>query len=319
LNDKTKLTQAAILTAVAIMICLVTVYIPFLGLLVFIVPVPYAIISTMTGHKYALISAISSFLILMLTVNFVYALTLIVVGILPGIAIGYRVNEDSKIENGNKSFTPIYFGTIVFIVSIIVFFIISKVLFNVDLLGQTLEVMKTGLEDQVAIMESTNMFPKDEINAKDIINLMQNIIPTALFIYSIIASLITYYLEAFILRRTRKLNYDLPKFSDFYLPGNAIVTSLLLYLLIMFLETLNVGLYTDTIMLNVQLIFSVLFLLQGISVSIYFIKEWRKKSPGKIIFAVMAVILLSGSMILSFVGMLDSAIDFRKVRNYKST
>ena len=82
---------------------------------------------------------------------------------------------------------------------------------------------------------------------------------------------------------------------------------------------LNTGLYTDIIMLNIQLIFSVMFLLQGISVSIYYIKEWKKKSPGKIVFAIMAVFLLSGTMILSFVGMLDSAIDFRKVRNYKST
>ena len=87
----------------------------------------------------------------------------------------------------------------------------------------------------------------------------------------------------------------------------------------MFLEMLNIGLYTDAIMLNIQLVFSILFLIQGVSVSIYFIKSWKDKSPGKIVFAVIAVILLSGSMILSFVGMLDSAIDFRKVRNYKST
>ncbi|MDU7965468.1 MAG: DUF2232 domain-containing protein [Paeniclostridium sordellii] len=319
MNDRTKLTQAAILTALAIALCLATAYVPFIGLLVFIIPVPYAIISTMTGHKYALISAISSFFILMLTVDFVYALNLIIISILPGIAVGYKVNKDNGKEDTNKNFTPIYFGILAFMLSIIIFFVMAKVIFNMDLLAQLLEMMKTSIETQFDIMKSANMLPKDGMTSKQMFSFIQNIIPSMLFVYSIIASLITYYLEAFILRRIKKLSYDLPKFSDFYLPGNAIIISLLLYLAIMGLEMLNTGLYTDIIMLNIQLIFSIMFLLQGISVSIYYIKEWKKKSPGKIVFAIMAVFLLSGTMILSFVGMLDSAIDFRKVRNYKST
>lgn len=319
MNNRAKLTQAAIITAIAIVLCLVTVYVPFLGLLALILPVPYAIISTTSGYKYALISSISSFFILVLTVDVVHALNLLIMCILPGIAVGYRINKDSKIEGENKNFTPIYFGTIAFILSIIVFFAMSKVLFNIDLLADISKSIKEIVEAQYAVMESTNMMPKENITVKDMIEIFQNIIPTALFLYSIIASLITYYVEAFILRRIKILNYQLPKFSEFYLPGNAIVTSLILYLLVMFLEMLNTGLYTDAIMLNIQSVFSILFLIQGISVSIYFIKEWKAKSPGKIVFAVMVVLLLSGSMILSFVGMLDSAIDFRKVRNYKST
>lgn len=319
MNDRTKLTQAAIISAIAIAICLATVYVPFLGLLAFIIPVPYAIISTMTGHKYALISAISSFFILMFTVNVLYALKVVIISILPGIAIGYKISKDSKVNNDSMNFTPVYFGTIAFILSTIVFFIMANVLFNMDLLGQFLELLKTTLEAQFAIMESANLMPKGEIKPEDIVNLVQNTTPTMLFLYSIIASLITYYVEAFILKRIRKMSYNLPKFSDFYLPGNAIITSLLLYLLIMGLEMLKIGLYTDIIMLNLQFVFSIMFLLQGIAVSVYFIKEWKKKSPGKVVFAVIAVFLLSGTMILSFVGMLDSAIDFRKVRNYKST
>lgn len=319
MNDRTKLTQAAIISAIAIVICLATVYVPFLGLLAFIIPVPYAIISTMTGHKYALISAISSFFILMFTVDVLYALNIVIMSILPGIAIGYKISKDSKIESDSMNFTPIYFGTIAFILSTIVFFVMAKVLLNMDLLSQILALMKTTLEAQFTIMESANLMPKGEIKPEDIVNLVQNITPTMLFLYSIIASLITYYVEAFILKRVRKISYNLPKFSDFYLPGNAIITSLLLYLLIMGLEMLKIGLYTEIIMINLQFIFSIMFLLQGIAVSVYFIKEWKKKSPGKVIFAVIAVFLLSGTMILSFVGMLDSAIDFRKVRNYKST
>ena len=318
MNDKTKLTQAAILTALAIVFCIATAYIPFLGLLVLILPVPYAIISTISGCRFASISAITSFLVLSVSVGLVYALNLLIIFMLPGIAVGYGIKQEIKIEE-DKSFTPIYFGMIVFTLSIIVFFAITKLLFNIDLLAEILKTIQYTVEAEFAVMKSTNMIPEGNITVKDMVNIIQSIIPTMLIVYSIITSLITYYVEAFILKRLKKLSCNLPNFSEFYLPGNPIVASLILYLLVMFLDMLNMGLNTQSIMLNIQCVFSILFLIQGVSVFTYFIKRWKNKSRGKIVFAIIAILLLSGSMILSFVGMLDSIIDFRKVRNYKST
>lgn len=317
MNDRVKLTQAAILTALAIALSLMTVYVPFLGLLVLIIPVPYAIIATMTGYKYTLISAVASFFMIMFTVDPIYALNLTLMSILPGIAVGYTINKEKNDEE--KSFKPIYYGTVAFMISIIVFFIISKVLFKMDLLAEIRQMMKVSVESQFRIMENIKGVQNGDVTIQDIIDLMNNILPSMLFLYSIISSSITYYLEAFILRRIKKLNFNLPKFNDFYLPGNAVTTSLLLYFLIMGLDMLNLPLHTDIIMLNLQLVFSMMFLVQGISVGVYFIKQWLKQSPKKIIILIMALFLISGSMILSFVGMLDSVIDFRKVRSYKST
>lgn len=318
MNNRAKLTRAAIISVIGILFCLATVYVPFLGLLALILPVPYAIISTTSGYKYALISAISSFFILVLTVDIVFALNILVMSILPGIAVGYKINQDGKVKN-NNDFIPIYFGTISFMISTIVFFILAKYLLNIDLLLDISKSIKTTIEMQFSIMEKTNMMPKQNITAKDMINLFQNIMPTFLFMYSIIASFITYYVEVFILKRTKVSNYNFMKFSEFYLPGNAVIASILLNLLVMLLGAMNIGLYTDSIMLNIQMVFSILFLIQGLSVAIYFIKKWNGKSSWRIAIAVVLVILLSGSMILSFLGMIDSLIDFRKVRNYKST
>lgn len=319
MNNRAKLTQAVMASVIGIILCLVTVNVPFLGLLALLLPVPYAIISTTSGYKYTLISAISSFFILVLTTDLVYALNILIMSIFPGMAVGYKINRENKEKNNDKDFTPIYFGTIAFMISIIVFFIIIKLLFKIDLLLYISKVVKTTIETQFVIMEKANIMPKENITSKDIINLFQNMIPTFLFTYSIIASFITYYVEVFILKRIKVSKYNLQNFSDFYLPGNAVISSILLNLFVMLLGFMNTGLYTDSIILNVQTIFSILFLIQGISVFIYFIKKWRKKSPGKIVFGIMFIIFLSGSMILSFLGMIDSVIDFRKVRNYKST
>ena len=56
-------------------------------------------------------------------------------------------------------------------------------------------------------------------------------LPTILFLQGIIVAFITYYLEVFILRRIKILNLKLPKFTDFYLPGNAVTASFILYIL----------------------------------------------------------------------------------------
>lgn len=317
MNDRVKLTQAAIITALAVVLSLATVYVPFLGLLVFVIPVPYAIIATMTGGKYALISAAISFFIMMFAVDPIYSLSLTVMNVLPGIAVGYMINKEE--DNEEKNFKSIYIGTLAYMVSMILFVGISKLIFKIDLVSEFNKLIELSVETQFSIMKSANIAPKGDITAKDIVSIMQNIVPAILFFYSIIASSITYYLEAFILRRIKKLNFNLPKFAEFYLPGNAVTTSLLLYFLVMGLDMIKVPLHTDIIMLNLQLVFSMMFLVQGASVGIYFIKQWRRKSPNKIMIFIIALFLISGSMVLSFIGMLDSVIDFRRVRSYKST
>ncbi len=50
------------------------------------------------------------------------------------------------------------------------------------------------------------------------------------------------------------MNIRFPKFADFYLPGNAILTTFLLYLLVLFIQIIGSKLYTELIMTNLQLV-----------------------------------------------------------------
>ena len=72
-------------------------------------------------------------------------------------------------------------------------------------------------------------------------------------------------------------------------------------------------------MMNLQLVFSLMFIIQGIAVCIYYFRRWVKE--GKVTNILFSGITLGlfGVMGVSFVGMIDSIIDFRKVRSYKST
>ena len=141
----------------------------------------------------------------------------------------------------------------------------------------------------------------------------------SIFVSPFSLSIIIYSLEIFILKRVRIVNLELPKLLDFYLPGNAISVLFTLYIFVLFMDLINLNLHTDLIMMNLQLVFNFMFMLQGIAVSIYFFKKWIRSGSLKMIFMSALTLSIFGFMGISFVGMLDSIIDFRRVRSYKST
>ncbi|MDU4935672.1 MAG: DUF2232 domain-containing protein [Peptostreptococcaceae bacterium] len=318
MNKKFGLSQAAMIVTLGIILVLISVYVPMLAILALVVPVPFAIIGTLCERKYAFLSLISTFLVIMFCVDPIYAINISIMNVVPGLIIGNIARHNINNENSNK-FEPIYGGMIAFTVCTIVFFLLSKFIFNIDLIGEFSKAIKDGFNEQMSIMEKLNVDLYKNIKVEDILILIKSMIPTMLFLQGLFASFITYYLEVFMLKRTKILNLPKPTFRDFYLPGNAVATSLVLYLIVLLLGFMEIGLYTESIMLNLQMVFNFMFIVQGIAVSIYYARKWLKQGTGKNVLVSGILLGLFGTMGISFIGMLDSIIDFRKVRSYKST
>lgn len=318
MNNKLRLPQALMIAVLGILLCLTTVYVPMLSILSIAVPVPYAIIGTLTDNKYSILSLIATFFILMFTVNPLYSVSVCIMSIVPGLFIGSAIRNNREDDDSNK-FEPIYIGTIVTMICVIVFFFIANIVFKTNILDDFMNTLKESINVQVSIMENSGMVLKEGFKVSEIVNYINNMLPTMLFLQGIIVAFIIYALEIFVLKRIRIVNLVLPKFTDFYLPGNAVTVSFMLYILVLFMDLIKVNLHTDLIMLNLQLVFNFMFILQGISVSIYYLKKWIKSGSLKIIFMSVLILSIFGFMGISFVGMLDSIIDFRRVRSYKST
>ena len=204
-------------------------------------------------------------------------------------------------------------------ICVIVFFFIGNIVFKTNILEDFMNLVKESLNIQITIMENTGIDLKEGFKALDIVNYINNMLPTMLFLQGMIVAFIIYSLEIFILKRVRIVNLELPKLLDFYLPGNAISVLFTLYIFVLFMDLINLNLHTDLIMMNLQLVFNFMFMLQGIAVSIYFFKKWIRSGSLKMIFMSALTLSIFGFMGISFVGMLDSIIDFRRVRSYKST
>ena len=317
MNNKLRLPQASLIAALGILLCLMTMYIPMLSILSIAVPVPYAIIGTLTDNKYSTLSLIVTFFILMFTVNPLYAISVCITSIIPGIFIGSAI-RNKKDENFNL-FEPVYIGTIVNMICVIIFFFVANIVFKTNILDDFVNVMKESMNAQVYIMEKAGMTLNESFNITNIINYIKNMIPTILFFQGIIVAFVIYALEVFVLKRIRMVNLILPKFTDFHLPGNAVNASFLLYVLVIFMDLINLNMHNDLIMMNLQLIFNFMFMIQGIAVSIFYLKKWLRSGSFKMIFMSTLILSIFGFMVVSFVGMLDRIIDFRRVRSYKST
>ena len=102
MNNKLRLPQALLITALGILLCLMTAYVPMLSILSMAVPVPYAIIGTLTDNKYSILSLIATFFILIFTVNPLYSVSVCIMSIVPGIFIGSAIRNNRKEDDFNK-------------------------------------------------------------------------------------------------------------------------------------------------------------------------------------------------------------------------
>ena len=293
---------------------------PQLGIFSIGVSALFVVIATLSDSKGIFISIAMVILGLVLFIKPIYIFDICLNFIIPGIIIGMITKNVLNHREDNK-YNPIFMGTIAFIIGLIANYLVSKYLFNINMLEEFTSVMKAQLSTQISVIQESvsNLASMPNITEESIIQTVLNIMPLILFSRAIILAILTYFLAIFTLKKIRKNNIKETlkgiKFSRFYLPGNAVLTSFVLYILIMLIEILNIPLYTDLILVNLELIFYILFLIQGVSVAIFFTKKWLK--AGHVIKFILGIIAVSivGIMGISILGMVDSIFDFRKVKS----
>ena len=311
MNNRQGMTEASLITALAVILCLAVVYLPFFSLLAFVIPVPYVIIARRCGIKYTAMSIATSFFILLITTNIITASVATLLFIIPGAIIGYKMNSNKE---GDLDFEPIYWGTMASVLSVLILFASLQIILNINPVESIMSTIREGLQLQKVTLESMNSPQVNNIDVDAIVDMIRTTIPATLVMYGFILTFIAYYTSVFILRRTKQYNGELPKFSNFYLPGNTVIILLLLYLVGLLLGNVEI-INAKDIMINILLIFMNMFVIQGLSVYTYYLNKWFiNKSTKTIVFMFSILLWPTTANLLSLVGVVDSILDFRKVR-----
>lgn len=312
INRSTKgLTESAIITAVICVLGIAGMYIPFLGMLLFIVPTPLIVIGRKYGIKYALMSLVAASIVM---ISFSSPVTAILVIGLPGIpALVTGVMMRRKM-------LPYYIlaATTIAGIGITVFsiFMASKIM-GVSIIDNMQEMFKQSANIQEYMYSIMGADPESLDKANEMMKMMSEmmmvIIPSAIIMAAFFSSYVNYVFATYILRRTGYKVISLKPFRYFKLSKNAVRGILLIGLLSLIAGYLNV-VDQKTLITNVYLLGQLVFILEGAAVAAYFLNYYKISKPLRVIVMVFLVLTKFGGILLLITGIADLFIDIRKYK-----
>ncbi|MEJ8555335.1 YybS family protein [Tepidibacter sp. Z1-5] len=306
INNSKKLTEASILSCIGIIFALASTYIPFFSMFFMFNGIPYTIIAARCGIRYSIMSSFISLIILMMTTNPISALVFALVFI-PSIVIGYNIYKN---EN---SFQNIALGSLFFIFMMMLYIKVSIIMFNIDIVKDFNDILIKSMNVQKDMINTLGI-KMDEKEVNNLLEYFSIYLPSMLVVIpSIVISFINYYVSICILRRIKKDEYLLPETKDFSLPGNIPLGIVFIYVATLLIKYID-GIYYESIVMNLEMVILTLFLIQGACVYSYFLDKINIKKGAKGFLLIISFIIRPIVFIITIIGMLDSVMNFRKIR-----
>ena len=309
-NSSTKaLVESGLMTALTVVLMLAASYLPILGYAaMFVWPLPIAMVYVRHGKKYSILALVASGIISGLILgSFLSSLSMIVSFGLASVILGYCI-----VHKKPAHLTIVMMAAAIFIGMLIMLKTYS-VVFGQDLITMTIDTFNQSIETVKQMYSSMNI-PEETINtvlgAIDT-NKIVMIMPIALAGSALGMAFISYLIAGKLFKRF-DCNMDPVKhFSQWYLP-RGLVFAVTLIVLIAYLSNYTKLSLAESYFNNAYLAFIYMFLINGLSAMDFFLSNKGIPKAFRIIICVLAA--LSGlSTILMFVGLVDNALNLRKL------
>ncbi|KXG08617.1 hypothetical protein AT864_03313 [Anoxybacillus sp. P3H1B] len=300
------LTEAAIQLAIFIVLFLIFLYVPFLSVVaLFFLSLPF-IVFTMR-HGYApgfMLLAVA--LIVSSLIGSLLSLPVVLMFGTSGIVIGIMF---AKKKNRYLILTV---ATLVFLVNIVLDYIISVKFFNLDIIAQTLSMLKESFHASMQIMKGMGQEPPKEMQDRfqQMLEFVQYIIPSVFVLSALAAAYLTIMASIPILKRLNMPIGTWPPFRHIMLPK-----PLLWYYLIILLATffpLEKGSFVFIAVINLYYVLQLLFLIQGFSF-LYYVAEQKKMARSIVVVGTLFCFFLPFLLyVIVILGIIDLGFELRK-------
>lgn len=308
------LTEGALMLAVFTILLLIFNYIPFLSLLsaIFLL-LPFLLYSAKYSLKYSFLLLIGGIIVsglvgtlLLIPVAIAYGTT--------GMVIGYCIQK-------KKSKSMMFIAaSIMFLLNTIAQYVISIVFFKIDVLKDSIKMVRTSIEKSMNILNTVDKGSADQMmemfNA--VIDSVTTLLPSLLVITSF---LVVWILISINLPIAKRFQIEVPKwnsFRDLQLPKSVLWYYLITIILTIILKPTQ-GSFENTALVNLNFILQLLMLLQGFSFLYFYSyeKKWSKAVPVLII--IFSFLLFPLQYIIRILGIMDLGFNLRQMINRKSS
>lgn len=310
-NDTKSLVEGALLSAITIILSLTALYIPVIGVFATLVwPVPIIILGIRHGLKTSIMATVVSGAIVSMIEGPTQAFTVILSFGLIGIIMGWAINKDFS------PFKVLAFGAIASLVSKILLILISLFVMGINPITEEITAMRKSIPLVENMYKGLGLSP-DKIKLvvesfASMVDLMAIAIPAILVLASLMDAFLSYKLTRLILSR---LGHSLEDFTPFWtwrFPAYTVFLYLLGILTTMMEQYWPLGIL-KTIGLNLQMVFSFIFLIQGFSLMAYFM---GKHNMSKILRVIIVFLVFFNPLFLrlaTWAGMFDILLNFRQI------
>jgi len=299
------LVEASLLVALAAIIMILSVYVPFFALVGVIVwPIPITLLTFKYNIQTSLLSLVALLLIVAAIVDPLTAVSLGLLYGVPSVVLGFCLRKKLS------PFITVISMALSMFVAYVVLIKLAAVITGVDIIKQMDEYFKKSRE----LMKGFGLTEEQiEKSLPQVFNadLIKMILPGILAMASVAGSYMNYYFVGIIFKKLKISISTVKPMEDWFISNYfsyGLFSITIFSWLMLYLKIPN----AETVFNSIFVIFSFVFMINGLALLSWFLKK-RGISKKLRIMILVGVYLTGMVQLLYYAGLLDYALDFRRI------
>lgn len=304
--------EGGILSAVAILFALISVYIPFIGAFVNLIwPVPIILLGVRHGYKWSLMATVVAGILIAILLHPLHAISVAIGFGLTGIVLGHCFRK------GYSPVTSVLLGSVASLASKIAVLSITAVVLNINPLADQSEALAKAVEQAISVYRNFGLKEAELAQISEsmhgMLSMMKLILPAGFAMASVVDTFLNFLVARAVLR---KLGHHIPAFPAFsrWTLSPAILYAFIVSMLMIYWGKSREIEMLATAGLNLQVASSMLLMLQGLSVIFFYAARYGLPKFMRWLFVTLAFTNGFIMQAVVFLGAFEIALDIRKLR-----
>ena len=306
--------EAGILSAIAIVMALIAMYVPVIGAFVnFVWPLPVIICGMRNGLKYSIMTLIVAAIIIAIIISPIQAFFLAVIFGLLGLILG---------ECMRRRMSPMklmLYGSIGAVIALVLNIVLSFAILDIDPIAMMFKSFEDSLTTMGDFYRSHGVSEEDTKAAvasyAEMIKMMRVIMPGAFLLSAPMLAFVNYYVAKKVMMRLGESFEDLPPFRLWVFPTWILAP---FFVSLIGVTYFYINKMTDTWMyslcVNVQTICTFSLVLQAVALLYWYVDKNNKPKWWAGVGTTLVFVVPIVSQVMVYVGAMDMVVDFRKIR-----
>jgi uncharacterized protein YybS (DUF2232 family) len=317
-NFSTKaVVEAGLLSAIIVVLMLITVYIPFLSILNVILPVPVTILYLRHNYKVAISAVVVSGILVAMFYDPVSAINATAVYAITGMTLGYCIKGDKKL-----SFTIILLtlaGAVSYLIMGLLYIFILQpngVHGVMNDINKIIEMYNNTVEQTKNFYKSMGMTPQQLDGMKQsfpvlTLEIIKLLVPGVIVVSLVSSACINYAIAKSILKKLKYKVRDFIPFSEFHISNKIGAVAVILFCIALILQSRNIaiGVYVLSFL---TIIIRMTFLINGLALTTFYLRG-RFKLNKIVVILILFFATLQFENIFFMLGLIDMIMDFRRL------